>query len=317
VLAALAMAASGYVGVEVCKGCHTGHVDRQSRTHHARALRRVDGSQLEELFGNRALRERSGIEFSYRGKQVTVTQGDQRVEAAIEWVFGSGAQAITPVGRHEGKYFEHRISWYRQPGQGARTIGHSSSASRNVIEALGRAQDAGTMFRCFNCHATGVRPGPDLSGTTTGIQCERCHGPGSDHARQPSRANIKAFTKLGAQESVGVCAECHRSPNAVVASGMPERDDPFSVRFQPVGLMASACFKKSGKLSCVTCHDPHEDAANGSQHYTTQCVRCHSAGGKPVKNCKRREGADCLGCHMQKSFPHPFLTFTDHRIRVY
>jgi hypothetical protein len=44
-------------------------------------------------------------------------------------------------------------------------------------------------------------------------------------------------------------------------SSAPEIEDPINVRFQPIGLMASRCFKSSKGLSCGSCHDPHNDGS--------------------------------------------------------
>ena len=40
-------------------------------------------------------------------------------------------------------------------------------------------------------------------------------------------------------------------------------------RFQPYGLMKSACFLKSGnRLSCSTCHNPHRDVETAPEAIT-------------------------------------------------
>jgi len=99
---------------------------------------------------------------------------------------------------------------------------------------------------------------------------------------------------------------------------MPELEDPISVRFAPVGFLASACFRKSKNFSCITCHDPHADAKLASDaSYTAACVKCHVDPPKPSSACKRALKANCVSCHMKTSSPLPYLTFTDHRIRVY
>jgi hypothetical protein len=307
VLAFLLAVAAPFVGPEACAKCHAAQFRTQSDSRHAAALRRAEHSGLASLLSARPVRERSGIEFSYRtssnGVNVSMTQGASRMDALLEWAFGAGAQAITPVGRRDGRWVEHRISWYREPGHGARTLGHPGTPSTSPAQAFGIAQDTPTITRCFNCHATGVKPGPDLTEMQPGVTCERCHGPGATHVANPSTTNIVKVP------SVQFCAECHRLDAKL--------DDPAAVRFQPVGLTASRCFKESATLSCVTCHNPHTDASQDAASYTERCQSCHAIrSGIRVQNCRRASGENCLPCHMKKVSPFPYLTFTDHQIRV-
>ena len=307
------LAAPGNVGATACRGCHAAQFAAQSTSRHARALRPIVQTDIPERMADQPLRESSGVSFDYAraagGLAVTITKGDERVEALLEWAFGSGGQAVTPVGRYKGAYFEHRISYYRAPDQAARTIGHSGTPSASAEAALGMRQDAATITRCFSCHATGVKAGPELSAMVPGVTCERCHGPGPEHVRSPGIAKMRRTA------AVGLCAECHRMPEG--AGRKPEERDPASVRFQLVGLSASACYRVSERLTCVSCHNPHEDAARTAGPYVAVCAGCHTAPAKAGAGCRRNGKQDCLPCHMRKSTPLPHLTFTDHRIRVY
>ena len=302
-----------FIGPQACEKCHPSSFRAQSVSRHAAALRPAGQTDLAALLNARQLRERSGVEFSYARAGdailVYITQGKVRLDAKLEWAFGAGAQAITPVGRQGGRFFEHRISWYRDAGHAARTLGHPGGPSLQPAEALGIRQDAATITQCFGCHATAVKPGPDLRQMQPGVTCERCHGAGAAHAKNPSAANIVKLSRRSALESVRFCGECHRST--------AELDDPASIRFQPVGLTASRCFQASGTLSCLTCHDPHADASHDASFYTARCLSCHDRGGPLVRECGRALRQDCLPCHMKKQSSFSFLTFTDHRIRVY
>ena len=60
---------------------------------------------------------------------------------------------------------------------------------------------------CLECHATGFRR---ASATNTlevarlqNVQCEQCHGPGSDHVAKPA----KGYGRIASMESA--CANCH------------------------------------------------------------------------------------------------------------
>ncbi len=323
--------AGDFVGPEACRLCHPAEFAAQFNSRHNSALRPIVDTPVPALLAESPVRERSGVAFEYtigaHDLLLGVTQGRKRIDASLHWAFGSGAQAYTPVGFRNGSYFEHRVSFYTSAGRPGRTMGHPGEASRSLESALGLVQDPETIYRCFNCHATGVRPGPDLTDMRAGVSCERCHGPGTAHLnatgagrpRTELRRSVVAFSGLTAGESVGFCAECHRSPAFPDSAAAPEAKDPMSIRFQPVGLMASSCFQKSGRLSCVTCHNPHENASKEPAFYVAKCVGCHAAASAIVRctTCGLSKRQNCLPCHMQRSAPAEFLSFTDHRIRVY
>lgn len=313
-LAAGAWGAPGHGGSAACKSCHAEISGRQEASHHAGALRRMAATDWPERLTETDLRERSGIGYRYarvrEGLRVTITQGPRTLEALLEWAFGSGAQAMTPVGRYQGAYFEHRISYYRATDHPGRTTGHAGTPAKDPLAALGVKQDAATIGRCFGCHATNVGPGPELLDMEPGVRCERCHGPGQAHVAGPAMQNIRRT------KGMELCAECHRQQEGSGAT--PEVRDPASVRFQPVGLAVSRCFTKSGTMTCVTCHDPHENARRNAEHYNKVCQGCHPMAMAPASGaCGRGRGENCLGCHMRVTSPMTNLRFTDHRIRVY
>lgn len=305
--------ATDLAGPESCRPCHPKQYSTQSKSQHFFALRPILNTPLPGSLTERPLRERSGISFEYEragnALLVSVIQAGHKVSARLEWAFGSGAQAITPVGIFEGRYFEHRISYYTAASGARRTLGHPGMPSSDPVSALGIPQSAETIFRCFNCHATGVRPGPDLREMIAGVTCERCHGPAADHA-----ARGLAMRKSAANRDVIVrlCGECHRLPSTN-DSHAPEVRDPLSIRFAPVGLMASRCYKRTDNLGCLSCHNPHEDANKSESYYVAKCLGCHER----QNRCKAGKTNNCVGCHMQRRSPAPHLTFTDHRIRVY
>jgi len=307
---------------ETCRPCHD---TAQAGTHHARSLRRLaDAPEVAARYAGKTIRERTGVTLQYRpdagGVAVTARRGESAMEAVLDWAFGAGAKAVTLVGRAAPGAFEHRLSWYAGSNQLGLSPGHPATPAPDAASALGVWQKPETLARCFNCHATGFR-GLDQP-FTPGVQCERCHGPGERHialakAGRPAARAIVNGGRMSARNAVLLCAECHRSPNPVAASAQPELDAPDSIRFAPVGFLASRCFQKSKNFSCQSCHRPHEDLAPASNsRYAQVCISCHAV--RPSshinKNCPR--GPDCVACHMRQDEPLPQLKFTDHRIRI-
>lgn len=323
--------AADYVGPEPCRNCHPAEFAAQSNSRHNSALRPIVDTPLASLLAEAVIRERSGVSFEYtKGPDdllLSVILSRKRIDANLHWAFGAGAQAYTPVGFRNGSYFEHRVSFYTTAGRPGRTMGHPGEASLSLESALGLVQNPETIYLCFNCHATGVKPGPDLTEMRAGVSCERCHGPGAAHlnaaeagrSRTELRRSVVALSGLTAGESVRFCAGCHQSPSLSPSTVASAVKDPLSIRFQPIGLTASSCFQKSGKLSCVTCHNPHENVRKESEFYVARCVGCHEPATTVVRStaCGLSKRENCLPCHMQRRSPAEYLSFTDHRIRVY
>ena len=132
----------------------------------------------------------------------------------------------------------------------------------------------------------------------------------------------KAITSLrsatGTQLNT-LCGKCHRTSADMV--GMNADAKQMTNRFQPYGLAQSRCFKQSdNKLTCVTCHSPHQDAGREHKPYEAACLSCHTGTNKG-KTCPVNPKEKCITCHMPtrpvfKNSPLP-IQMADHFIRTY
>jgi tetratricopeptide (TPR) repeat protein len=87
-------------------------------------------------------------------------------------------------------------------------------------------------------------------------------------------------------------------------------------------MHASRCFKQGqdeGRLSCVSCHDPHRRIAAAERvgFYRERCLACHDERDCAAPARQRQAKQDsCIDCHMQRygagDIPH--TASTDHRI---
>jgi hypothetical protein len=79
---------------------------------------------------------------------------------------------------------------------------------------------------CIGCHVTGYRePGGSVLGNLRGlenVQCEQCHGPGSNHIKNPSLVNVPGGVHREVTEKT--CLTCHvpeHSPKFTFDSYLP------------------------------------------------------------------------------------------------
>ncbi len=169
-------------------------------------------------------------------------------------------------------------------------------------------------YSCFVCHTTGAKPQdedfpqfqedrPGFAGTwlETGIQCEECHGPGSNHV--PNTGARDMFVDLtGAQ----TCHRCHNRPFHSQTGEIIANGGFIQHHEQYPELLASG---GHSTFACTDCHDPHVsvtyDRANAIRQ---ECTDCHAD-----QNMALHEGMvftrgdytevlSCESCHM------PFAT---------
>jgi hypothetical protein len=252
---------------------------------------------------------------------------------------GSGDRGITPVGRGmDGRFRELRLSRYGDTGGWDVTAGQlARPESTSSEDLLGRFLSADDVRKCLGCHVTDFRAARDQTGPLakeTGIGCERCHGPGGNHvlavAAEFSDLAIARPRLASAKQVTALCAECHSPRGRTV-----QPTDPDAVRFQGTTIAWSRCYQESqGRLSCITCHDPHHDADTSASRYEQKCVACHSGTSDKKRSdrglaptaaehgrqvtCPVNSTTGCLNCHMPRTTSAvPHTTFTDHHIRVH
>jgi len=282
-----------------CRNCHPRQVSAWSQSAHAHSLKPALDSRFFQALPGGPIGEAPGgflLEFtpSQNGLEVKAVRGSDNAIGLISWVFGAGRRAETPLAMKGDDAIELRVSYYSVPGKFDLTLGHHPGRSGSATRALGLLQTSDSVARCFGCHSTGGPPGSIRF--QSGVGCVACHAGADDHA--VARTSVLNPGRQGAKVLMGVCGNCHRQQ----PEGDPE--DTINVRYQFVRLQRSRCFA-SGKLTCITCHDPHSDAKSDPAWYRERCLECH-----PDQSMKE----DCLACHMPRVALNSRLIFTDHWI---
>ncbi len=289
----------------VCAKCHAEIAARYGKTAMAQSSGAV--ARLRPPPGAPAL----GV--GGQGWKLRVSRRDPPFQhaVAVGWFLGSGRVGRSYLFETQGQLFQFPFSSYAATGQWGASPGFNHAQRFDLNRAVETA--------CLQCHSAITAHPTPAAPELNGISCERCHGAGEAHVRQPSRANIVQPARLDPSRRDSVCSQCHLTGVARVATrrGSEQRFQPGEnladflavfVEDSPPGaaltvtghterLAASKCKQGSGdRLWCATCHDPHTEPAPAARaaYYQAKCESCHA---RKATVCRE----DCVACHMPKS----------------
>jgi predicted CXXCH cytochrome family protein len=267
-------------------------------------------------------------------------------QTSVDVVIGSGTRGRSYLTVDRGSVWQSAISWF------------TDDARWNVSPGfeLGEGGRRAITPDCLFCHVDRTDPVPGSKNRyrqvlvgQANVGCERCHGPGERHVefhlsggtptgRDGTIVNPK---HLSPQLQMDLCRQCHLlGEQRVVRPGRelseyrpglpldlflsvyvrpPDRADGQRSVGQFEQMERSACFTRSGAMTCTTCHDPHQAPAKAevAAFYRGKCLTCHDQKGCSQPEPVRQTKADsCVACHMPRrgstSIAHAAVT--DHRI---
>jgi tetratricopeptide (TPR) repeat protein len=321
-----------------------------------RSLAPVSQASVMEDYGKAANNpfDWKGFEFSAESGPEGMVHEAVRRDAAghvlteirmpAAFVVGSGTRGRSYLLNRDGYLFQSPLSWFSQKNA------WDLSPTFETFYPPERVVEGSCLF----CHSNQVEAvehtrnryeAPIFRGHAIG--CERCHGPGELHEKDPGKIDgidhsIVNPRHLDTARREAVCQQCHLQ--GVVRferrgrktfdyrPGLP-LDAFWAVFVLPPGspelqravgqveqMYSSRCFKASnGAMGCVSCHDPHAlpAPAQKAEYYRERCLKCHQANDCSEKPEVRQRKADyCAACHMTtfKSSNIAHTAVTDHRI---
>lgn len=339
-----------YVGEAKCATCHLKETQTVLASRHATTFAR--GRDLgDPLLTGKPVPDPGNPQVVHRFQRVGQTARletravDRVYRAVIDYAFGSLDHFTTFVGRDDhDRSFMIRMSAYTSKGDLAWDVATAlplhPAVDQDYLGTLIDHRDG--ERRCLYCHTTNFRAVQDGAGPESvdrAIGCEKCHGPGGHHTLAVEAGLADAAIgnpRKGLPAAVNqVCGQCHGFPRSDLLS--TPRTDPALYRFQSVAMTWSRCFSESdGALSCVTCHDPHQNAESNAALNEAKCRSCHARAAGPRREttgtprqpdprplgvaktvCPVNPAKGCLDCHMPSLWQQDTHSFkTDHFIRV-
>ncbi len=322
-----------YVGINTCKLCHQGiyntFIETGMGKSFAGATRKKSSgdfktSVIYDKFSDFYYKSYWGkndslyfLEFRLKGKDTIY----KRLERC-DYIIGSGHHTNSHMQNINGHFNQMPMTFYTQKKEWHLPPGFENGVNTRFSRKIG--------LECTTCHNS--YPNFELGSENKynkvdeGINCERCHGPGSVHVQQRSTgskvdtANYTDYSivnpsKLSIDRQFDVCQRCHLQGNAVLKEGksfydfkpgmklsdfisvfLPKysnAEDEFIMASHADRLKMSQCFIKSINPKEVKNKlKPYKDALT--------CVTCHNPHISVKVTGNEVFNTACLNCHGKK-----------------
>ena len=346
--------AASYVGDAVCAECHADIAANYRRNGMARSWQPVTSDlpahfheeslvpDGEGLYQYQTLLNQSGQPIQRESLVANETAVAHSLERTARYLVGSGNHAQALVTESNGYLHQMPLAWFPLKGHWDLNPGYAEYNHRF---------NRPIAPECIACHATrAVHRFPTRNRyeqpVESGIGCERCHGPGAQHAAHWSHDETVAEDpivnpgNLSPHRANDICLQCHLQgdvflyePGSHAFSFRPgdrlqdhrhdflvqaDGKEAFGVASHGARLLQSACYQQSESLTCFDCHDPHRPISDFTRaDFDNGCIECHQPSncGRPEASNDLRDG--CVQCHMAQRPTREgiHLVFTDHWIR--
>lgn len=327
-----------YAGSVSCLQCHKSINDSYRHTAHNLTSRQVNDLQ-ENIFtraGRYVYNESTVVAIEKRDSgvfQVAYINGKEAAAKRFDIAFGSGEKAFSFGYWQDKKVYQLPLSYFTAIHGWANSPGfpmHQPNFNRPIIS------------RCFECHGSYIAADREQDESLAqarnldkqfvifGIDCERCHGPASDHVAFHTQnlaikqaRYIAGWKSLSRQQKLDVCAVCHSGndlttqrstfafrPGDTLSKFYYPEFSSFSsaapdVHGKQVQLLAaSQCFLQSKTMECTSCHNTHTAGPRSMAVYSRQCVSCHKQTDHTSSTMAAGLGNaivnNCIDCHMPR-----------------
>lgn len=353
-----------YVGMQTCRTCHEGIYETFIQTGMGQSFGAATRQKSAADFSpEHALVYDKDLDYYYKPywqndslyiMEYRVTNGDtvhKRIQR-VDYIVGSGQHTNSHIFSVNGYLYQAPITFYTQKHKWDLAPGFEKGGNSRFHRMI--------ELECMSCH-NGY---PEFVSNSenkylslkTGIDCERCHGPGSLHVQEKQAGHIVDTSKgpdytivnprrLSTELQNNVCQRCHLQGITVLNDGktffdfhpgmklsevmnvfMPEyvgAQDKMIMASHVERMKKSQCYIVSGKMSCITCHNPHVSVKfTPRSQFLNACQSCHNPA-KGQEGCSEKlavralKNDDCVVCHMPRngSVDIPHVAVTDHYIR--
>lgn len=320
-----------YVGIETCRLCHQQIYNSFIKTGMGQSFDTASMQKSSANFSKSILIDKDK-NLSYQAKWINnqfiirefrLDKKDTIYlrEEKVDYIIGSGQHTNSHLQNINGYINQMPMTFYTQKGEWHLPPGFENGHNTRFSRKIG--------LECMSCHNAlpELVQGSDnkYKSIPQGINCERCHGPGSIHVAQRSSGekidtaryidySIVNPGKLSVDLQFDVCQRCHLQGNAILKEGksfydfkpgmklsdfisvfLPKyenAEEDFIMASHADRLKMSACFIKSFK------EDPSQLRPYKS---ALTCVTCHNPHISVKETNKIIFNQACIRCHGNES----------------
>lgn len=318
----------GYVGSEVCSGCHSAIYASFIKTDMGRSMSRLGaGEQPVNIPARLTVRDashnryyevfRQGADY-FQSEYELAPNGTEvfRNTQKLVYAIGASANGVGYIVRRGSFLLEAPLSYYSKSKTWALSPGYELGDY-----GFGRTVAAG----CIVCHSGRPALQPDEYGRyddppfhELAIGCENCHGPGELHVRERAQniapsgswdSSIVNPAKLTGWLADNICMNCHQAGDAGVLQPGKRYSDfrPGTPLDQTVALFALPLKTQPPSASPLL---EHFSLMKLSKCFTASggrmsCLTCHDPHVQPRSRAAAYYRERCLTCHTETSCPVP------------
>ena len=301
-----------YVGINTCKLCHQDIYNTFIKTGMGKSFDLATKTKSSGDYHNSVIHDKIGdfyykafwlndslqfLEYRLQGKDTVYKR-----QETVDFIVGSGQHTNSHIQSVNGYLNQMPMTFYTQKQTWDLPPGFENGRNTRFMRKIG--------LECMSCHNNYpefvLGSENKFTAIPEGINCERCHGPGSIHVAERqtgSRIDTSKYidysivnpAKLSIDAQFDICQRCHLQGNTVLKEGksfydfkpgmklsdymtvfLPKyknADDEFIMASHADRLKQSQCFIKSkekmaSRTSATESLKPYKDAMT--------CITCHN-----------------------------------------
>jgi tetratricopeptide (TPR) repeat protein len=315
-----------YVGMATCRNCHQAIYDTYMQTGMGQSFDVASKTKSSAVFGKTATFYDRFSNFHYQAfwqgdslkfKEYRIENGDTtfaRTER-VDYIVGSGHHTNSHIQSVNGYLYQMPMTFYTQKKHWDLPPGFENGNNTRFNRALGLE-----CLACHNAFPEFVKGSENkFVKVPEGINCERCHGPGSIHVAQRSTGKVVDTAhlidysivnpaKLSIERQFDLCQRCHLQGNAILKEDKSFFDYKPGMKLSDFWTVYLPKYKNADKDFIMA---SHADRLKQSKCFIESIKKVTANGEQNSKNLKPYKNAmTCVTCHN----PHVSVRKTNPQI---